>query len=149
MKKQITEREADMETAKIHYATMGTTREGMGIISKKDCAPRKTLNLTRMKVDFFGRNPLKSWLRVLWLLAKSALIMLAFQCMAIGFLAMVFMLFLREQTFTLLTSITHAEAMYVMRGISIDFWMPVGGMFCAALTVMLVLNKYVEPKEAI
>lgn len=37
----------------------------------------------------------------------------------------------------------------VMRGISIDFWMPMGGMFCAALTVILVLNKYVEPKEAI
>lgn len=118
-------------------------------MKNKHPAPRKTLNFTRMKDDFFGSKPLRSWLRVPWLLAKSALIMLAFQCMAIGFLAMTFMIFFREQTFTLLTSITHAEAMYIMRVMPINFWMPLGGMFCAVLTVILVLNKYVEPKEAI
>ena len=112
-------------------------------------ASRNTINVTRLKADFSGDDALRHWLRILWQTAKAFLIVLAIQCVSIGLLAMVFMLFLREQTFTLLTSITHAEAMYVMRGISIDFWMPMGGMFCAALTAMLVLKKYVEPKEAI
>lgn len=143
---------AELLKSAVSLLVLGSGISAVAVLFGVTLNPDATLPIVLsagLKTDFSGDDALRHWLRIPWMTAKAFFIVFALQCMAFGFVTIMAMFFFREQTFSLLANITQAETIYLTRMMSIDFWMPMGGLFCAFFTVALVLNKYVEPKEAI